>query len=65
MPSQKPDDELKFTRRLFLQHAAATTAATTLYSVAMKTDAIAQQAPQVAMFGFGPGDGMPYPYLGP
>lgn len=62
--SQKSEDELKVTRRLFLQHAATATAVSaTLYSVAMKTDAIAQ--PPLAAFGTrGTGDGMPYPYVG-
>ena len=56
-----PDDELKYTRRLFLQHTAAATAtAAAFYSIAMKTDAMAQ----VAGFAGGrdAGDGMPYPY---
>lgn len=58
------DDELKFTRRLFLQHAATATAVSaTLYSVAMKTDAIAQ-APVAEFSARGTGDGMPYPYIG-
>ena len=37
------DDELKLTRRLFLQQSAvATTMTAGLYSIAMKTDALAQ-----------------------
>lgn len=35
------EDELKLTRRLFLQHSATAGAATAWYSVAMKTDALA------------------------
>ncbi len=64
MPSLKSDDELKLTRRLFLQHAASATAVSaTVYSVAMKTDAIAQD--RSTQFGArGTGDGMPYPYVG-
>ena len=66
MAPKSPDDERKLTRRLFLQHTASATAVSaTLYSVAMKTDAIAQAPAPPAGFGFGPGDGMPYPYLGP
>lgn len=58
------EDELKITRRLFLQHAATATAVSaTLYSVAMKTDAIAQ-VPVAQFAARGTGDGMPYPYVG-
>ena len=65
MPPKSSDDEQKLTRRLFLQHSASATAVSaTLYSVAMKTDAIAQ-APQLGLKKFGPGEAMPYPYLGP
>jgi hypothetical protein len=35
-------DETKLTRRLFLQHSATASAATAWYSVAMKTDALAE-----------------------
>lgn len=60
------DDELKLSRRLFLQHtavAAATSAA--FYSIAMKTDALSKAAAQVNSGNGGRGDGMPYPYYEP
>lgn len=68
MSLSKSDEELKLTRRLFLQHTATATAATavsaTFYSVAMKTDAIAQAAAgQVGIRGIVT-DGFPYPYVG-
>jgi hypothetical protein len=61
---QAPDDELKLTRRVFLQHtaAAAAIASAGLASIALKTDALAQATPQTVSFD-GRGDGMPYPYL--
>lgn len=57
------DDELKLTRRLFLQQSAMISATTAgYYSIAMKTDALAQQPP----LGFrGPEDISPYPYSDP
>lgn len=59
------DDELKYTRRLFLQHAAVATAmSASFHSIAMKTDAIAQ-TPQLIALNGGRGDGMPYPYHEP
>ena len=65
MAPESRDDELKLTRRLFLQHTATATAVSaTLYSVAMKTDAIAQAGPeQVGIRGIVT-DGFPYPYIG-
>jgi hypothetical protein len=64
MPPKSPDDELKLTRRLFLQHtaAAAAVASAGLASIALKTDALADVTP-LTTFGDGRGDGMPYPYL--
>ncbi len=61
MTPLSPDDELKYTRRLFLQHTALATTAATYYSIAMKTDAIAQEIQKVRGPGDA-GDGMPYPY---
>jgi hypothetical protein len=59
------DDELKLSRRLFLQHAAAATAVSaSFYSIALKTDAIAQGVPTPGPNG-DRGDGMPYPYHEP
>lgn len=64
MIPQISGEELKLNRRLFLQHAATATAVSaTLYSVAMKTDAIAQ-VPVAQFAARGTGDGMPYPYVG-
>ena len=41
------DEEYKLTRRRFLQHSAMASAMTAgYYSIAMKTDALAQQTPQ-------------------
>ena len=59
------DDELKITRRRFLQHSAMATAMTGgLYSIAMKTDAVAR-ADEVAPSSFR-GDGPShYPYMEP
>ena len=55
------DDELKLTRRLFLQQTAmATTMTAGLYSIAMKTDALAQTVTTFAADG-----PSPYPYLDP
>jgi hypothetical protein len=56
------DDELKLTRRLFLQHSAMATAMTAgMYSIAMKTDALAQQGQlQPNFLADGPS---PYPYM--
>jgi hypothetical protein len=64
MQPKSPDDELKLTRRLFLQYSAAATVATsaTLAGVALKTDALADEPLKVGFDG-GRGDGMPYPYL--
>lgn len=46
------DDELKLNRRRFLQHTAVATAASaTWHSVAMKTDALAEQAAESAPRG--------------
>jgi hypothetical protein len=60
------DDELKITRRLFLQHSAMATAMTTgLYSIAMKTDALAQAAEDVPRAAFGSDGPSPYPYQEP
>ncbi len=42
------EEELKLTRRLFLQHSATVSAATAWYSVAMKTDALAGAEEQTA-----------------
>ncbi len=39
--SDASENDLKLTRRLFLQHSATAGAATAWYSVAMKTDALA------------------------
>ncbi len=56
------DEELKLTRRLFLQHAAMATAMTgAVSSIALKTDALAQPTPS-ALTGDGPST---YPYLDP
>ncbi len=59
-----PDDERKLTRRRFLEHTAVTSAMTaTWYSVAMKTDALAQ-AQQVTPSFVDPGTGpSPYAYV--
>jgi hypothetical protein len=56
------DDELKLTRRLFLQHTAMATAMTAgMYSIALKTDALAQQQlTSPKFFADGPS---PYPYM--
>jgi hypothetical protein len=58
------EDELKVTRRLFLRHSAVATAATaSLYSIAMKTDALAQAENDVpAAFGSFPDEILPYVY---
>jgi hypothetical protein len=59
-----PDDEHKLNRRLFLQHSAmATAASATWYSVAMKTDAVAQAQDQMPhrLLSFPPGP-PPYAY---
>ncbi len=56
------DDELKLTRRLFLQHSAMVSATTAgLCGIALKTDALAQAADAVqkALRSDGPS---PYPY---
>jgi hypothetical protein len=61
------DDELRITRRLFLQHSAMSTAmAAGWYSVAMKTDALAQaqQSNPLAEVGF-PETVSPYAYEDP
>jgi hypothetical protein len=58
------DEELKLNRRLFLQQTAVATAtAGACYTIAMKTDAIAQQqqnAPGVRELG---GENIILPYL--
>lgn len=55
------DDESKLTRRLFMQHSAMATAMTAgMYSIAMKTDALAQQGQQPRFLADGPS---PYPYM--
>jgi hypothetical protein len=60
------DDELKLTRRLFLQHSAMATATTAgLYSIALKTDALAQQPQPFAPLRFGADGTSPYPYQDP
>lgn len=58
------DDELKLTRRLFLQHAAMASAMTAGWcSIAVTTDALAQEVGPLAEFG---ADGVsPYPYIEP
>lgn len=57
------DEELKVNRRLFLQHSAMATAMSgALYSVAMKTDALAQNVPQTLG---DPVTNLPYPYFQP
>jgi hypothetical protein len=44
------EDELKVTRRLFLRHSTVATALSAgVYSIAMKTDALAQAEQQAAM----------------
>jgi hypothetical protein len=54
------DDELKLTRRLFLQHSATAAA---FYSIALKTDAVARAQQDVPQFtSDGPS---PYPYSEP
>jgi hypothetical protein len=59
------DDELKLTRRLFLQHSAIASAMTAgLYSIALKTDALAQ-APAGDPLGFRADGPSPYPYQDP
>ena len=56
------EDERKLTRRRFLEHSAMATAMTaTWYSVAMKTDAQAQDKKQAAGLMNDPGTG-PSPY---
>jgi hypothetical protein len=60
------DDELKLTRRLFLQHSAMTSAmAAGYYSIAMKTDALAQDPPPAPLASKGSGGPSPYPYTDP
>lgn len=58
------DDELKLTRRVFLQHSAAATAASAAWcGVAMKTDALARaaEAPLAALSPMGD-EILPYVY---
>lgn len=66
MPTQKHDEELKLTRRLFLQHSATAAAmSATVVGIALKTDAVAQNPPPANFLGGDRGDGMPYPYHEP
>ena len=56
------EDDLKLNRRLFLQHSATASAATAWYSIALKTDAMTQEAAKAV--GADKGDGlMPYAYF--
>jgi hypothetical protein len=66
MPTSSADDDLKLTRRRFMQYAAATSAATAgVAAIAMKTDAVDQQRPLVLTSNGIPGDGERYPYSNP
>lgn len=63
MPSKSPDDELKLTRRLFMQHTAVIAATSaSLIGIALKTDALVGTA-EAQIIRDGRGTGMPYPYL--
>jgi hypothetical protein len=58
------EDELKVTRRLFLRHSAIATAlSASCYSIAMKTDALAEAEYDAAMArGSFPDEVLPYLY---
>ena len=58
-----PDDELRITRRLFLQHSAMATAMTAAwYSIAMKADAVASAQETAQTFRTFPDTVSPYAY---
>jgi hypothetical protein len=60
------DDELKLTRRLFLQHSAMVSAMSAGWcSIALKTDALAQQQPDTPQRLLTSDGVSPYPYLEP
>jgi hypothetical protein len=58
------EDELKVTRRLFLQHSAmASAAAAGAYGIALKTDALARADEGMpTVFGSGSDGTLPYEY---
>jgi hypothetical protein len=59
------DEELKLTRRLFMQHAAMASAmAGGLHSIALKTDALADAQPSGPL-DFRADGPSPYPYMEP
>ena len=59
------DDELKLTRRLFMQQTAMASAMTAgMVSIAMKTDALAEEPKQGPLRFLADGPS-PYPYMEP